>query len=463
MCYARGREEQGLCGFVWSCPHTTPGRRSPTERAHPTLTSIADGSWGSQCPSVDVLLHITAQHFAPLGHAEWKSLVKRYSYRERDYAFAQMMLTLRTSIGLTQAGLADRLGVSRRAVAEWEAGSSYPKAERLKQLIELGVQLQVFPAGREAEEIRALWRAAHQKLLLDEAWLHDLVAPPVPLQLFPQVEPTVAPAFEETAAFPRVDWVGALDVSHFAGREVEVAELTQWIVQERCRLVSVLGMGGIGKSMLASYLGLRLAPHFAGAAYHADFGPLAGEPLPAGARQPRDPAVKWRPRGGLPAGLRGLRAADRAPGRVGPPELRAGDLPGEAQGDRSAGRHSLTGALAAPGGDGRPDRPRAAQRQGTQRHTCCLAAPRGYLRGQSAGPEDRGAGGLRPLRWRSRPLPAGGGADLQRRPPGAAPAGGAALAPGAPAAHLVSRVARVDAARHPRAGPASPGAALETL
>src|SRR6266700_7180956 len=254
MCYARGREEQGLYGFVWSCPHTTPGRRSPTERAHPTLTSIADGSWGSQRPAVDVLLHITAQHFAPLGHAEWKSLVKSYSYRERDYAFAQLMLTLRTTIGLTQAGLADRLGVSRRAVAEWEAGSSYPKAERLKQLSELGVQLQVFPAGREAEEIRALWRAAHQKLLLDEAWLHDLVAPPVPLQLFPQVEPTVAPAFEETAAFPRVVWVGALDVSHFAGREVEVAELTQWIVQERCRLVSVLGMGGIGKSMLGWYV-----------------------------------------------------------------------------------------------------------------------------------------------------------------------------------------------------------------
>jgi transcriptional regulator with XRE-family HTH domain len=61
--------------------------------------------------------------------------VKRYSYSERDYAFGQLMLTLRTSIGLTQAGLADLLGVSRRAVAEWEAGSSYPKAEHLKQLV----------------------------------------------------------------------------------------------------------------------------------------------------------------------------------------------------------------------------------------------------------------------------------------------------------------------------------------
>ncbi|TMD25667.1 MAG: helix-turn-helix transcriptional regulator [Chloroflexi bacterium] len=54
--------------------------------------------------------------------------MKRYSYRKRDYAFAQMMLTLRTNIGLTQVALADRLGASRRAVAEWEAGLSYPKA-----------------------------------------------------------------------------------------------------------------------------------------------------------------------------------------------------------------------------------------------------------------------------------------------------------------------------------------------
>jgi transcriptional regulator with XRE-family HTH domain len=62
--------------------------------------------------------------------------VKRSSrYDERDYAFGQAMLTLRTNIGLTQAGLADLLHVSRRAVAEWEAGSNYPKAEHLKQFI----------------------------------------------------------------------------------------------------------------------------------------------------------------------------------------------------------------------------------------------------------------------------------------------------------------------------------------
>jgi len=188
--------------------------------------------------------------------------VNRSLYGERDYAFGQLMLTLRTTIGLTQAELADRLGISRRAVAGWEAGSSYPKVERLTQLIELGVRASAFPTGHEEEEIRALWRAAHQKVLLDEAWLQNLLSPPVAVQPFPQPETQAPPTGAEPAAFSRIDWVGALDVSHFAGREVEVAELSQWIVQERCRLIALLGMGGIGKSMLASYLGQHLAPQF---------------------------------------------------------------------------------------------------------------------------------------------------------------------------------------------------------
>jgi transcriptional regulator with XRE-family HTH domain len=73
--------------------------------------------------------------------------VKRFSYGERDYAFGQLMLTLRTTIGLSQAALGGLLGVSRRAVAEWEGGLSYPKAERLKQLITLGVQQRAWASG----------------------------------------------------------------------------------------------------------------------------------------------------------------------------------------------------------------------------------------------------------------------------------------------------------------------------
>ena len=94
--------------------------------------------------------------------------MKRSSYGEPNYAFGQAMLTLRTTIGLTQTGLAEYLGVSRRAVGEWEAGSSYPKADHLKQFLTLAVEQQALSTGREEEEIRAFWKAARQKMLLDD-------------------------------------------------------------------------------------------------------------------------------------------------------------------------------------------------------------------------------------------------------------------------------------------------------
>ena len=94
-----------------------------------------------------------------------------HSYREHDYTFGQTMLRLRKSLRLTQAGLAARLRVSRRAVGEWEAGLTYPSEHHLQHVIELSVQQHVFAPEREEEEIRALWNTAHQRVLLDESWL----------------------------------------------------------------------------------------------------------------------------------------------------------------------------------------------------------------------------------------------------------------------------------------------------
>ena len=190
--------------------------------------------------------------------------MKRYSYGERDHAFGQTMLTLRTSMGLTQAGVANKLGVSRRAVGEWEAGSAYPKAEHLKHLLTLAVQQRIFPPEREEEEIRAFWKAAHQKVLLDESWLSALLkqlpAPPasVPVEEIGGALVGDAPA----ASGPRVDWGEALDVLSFYGREGELATFTGLVMQERCRVVSVLGMGGIGKSALVTSAMRQLASHF---------------------------------------------------------------------------------------------------------------------------------------------------------------------------------------------------------
>jgi transcriptional regulator with XRE-family HTH domain len=81
---------------------------------------------------------------------------------------------------LTQAALAVLLGVSRRTVGDWEAGNKYPNVEHLKEFIALAVQRGAFATGREADEIRALWQAAHQRVLLDEAWLTAILRQPSP-------------------------------------------------------------------------------------------------------------------------------------------------------------------------------------------------------------------------------------------------------------------------------------------
>lgn len=44
------------------------------------------------------------------------------------------------------------------------------------------------------------------------------------------------------------DWGEAPDVSVFYDRSEELTTLEQWIVQDNCRLVVLLGMGGIGKA-----------------------------------------------------------------------------------------------------------------------------------------------------------------------------------------------------------------------
>jgi transcriptional regulator with XRE-family HTH domain len=193
--------------------------------------------------------------------------MNRPLYAERDYAFGLRILRLRTQIGLTQAGLGKLLHVSRRAVTEWEAGSNYPTAEHLKALIELGVRQKAFPAGREAEEIRALWQAAQQKLPLDEAWFAALLGRSRPaLTLLPSVPREIPQRGEVSTTEPtpeqRVHWGEALVVSSFYGREQELAMLVRWVLEEGCRMVSVLGMGGIGKSALAVRAMRAVASHF---------------------------------------------------------------------------------------------------------------------------------------------------------------------------------------------------------
>lgn len=60
---------------------------------------------------------------------------------------------------------------------------------------------------------------------------------------------------------PTISWGEAPDVSQFYGRDAEQDILYRWIESESCRLIAILGMGGIGKSTLATRVVQQLADH----------------------------------------------------------------------------------------------------------------------------------------------------------------------------------------------------------
>jgi WD40 repeat protein/transcriptional regulator with XRE-family HTH domain len=116
-------------------------------------------------------------------------------------AFHQELKHERTRRGWSQEDLAERVGVDAKTVQRWEAGQRLPRLYHRQKLCE------VF--GKTLEELGLL--------------------------------PTA-----------RIDWREKPDSSSFFGRRQELAALERWI--ERCRLIAVLGIGGIGKTTLVAQL-----------------------------------------------------------------------------------------------------------------------------------------------------------------------------------------------------------------
>src|SRR5205809_4810610 len=172
-----------------------------------------------------------------------------------ENAFGRSCSTLR--MHLTQRELGRLLGISEQAIQQWERGVRSPTVEHLKRLLALGIQCHAFAPGQEHEEAKQLWLAAGQQADFDAFWmlvqLASASASPALVVLKRGAAHREAPRAEHPPlpTSSRFDWGNALDVHEFYGREAERVQLEQWVLQERCRVVSVLGMGGIGKSALS--------------------------------------------------------------------------------------------------------------------------------------------------------------------------------------------------------------------
>jgi WD40 repeat protein/predicted ATPase/transcriptional regulator with XRE-family HTH domain len=203
------------------------------------------------------------------------------AYHERKYVFGQLVLTCRTRASLTQIELAEQIGVHRRSVQNWETGESYPKAETLQRMIAVFLLHRAFSPGTEREDSQALWDQAvhdapHVLPAFDEVWFARTSALHVdgreqgignrrqgpedngsPQLSTPYPQPPTPHAQHQL-----IDWGEAIAVPTLYGREHEIEILHQWIVDDRCRVVGLVGLGGMGKSSLAITFAQRALPQF---------------------------------------------------------------------------------------------------------------------------------------------------------------------------------------------------------
>jgi transcriptional regulator with XRE-family HTH domain len=76
------------------------------------------------------------------------------------------------------------------------------------------------------------------------------------------LRPSTAIEAAEISQSEPLAWDSAVDTSTFCGRNEELLCLQQWVLEDQCRLVLLLGIGGIGKSTLAAKLVQQIQTEF---------------------------------------------------------------------------------------------------------------------------------------------------------------------------------------------------------
>src|SRR5579884_1003281 len=133
--------------------------------------------------------------------------------------------------GWSQAELADRIGSDPKTIGRWERGLNFPGPYFQQRLVEL--------FGKDAIALGLMAEQEEQPAEL-----------PAEEKLVSRPPGQDSSTDHPTPSFPQ-DWGEAPHIESFYGREKELAQLQRWMSDEHCRMIAIIGLGGVGKTTLA--------------------------------------------------------------------------------------------------------------------------------------------------------------------------------------------------------------------
>lgn len=156
------------------------------------------------------------------------------SLRVRPECVEQVKLSVRRRGFLSQRALAEDVGMALATIGSFLRGKPVDRATFVELCDRLSLDYQDI-AEREQD--------------------------PTPSEeSLPSASLAPLPSHQDQEAI--LSWGEAVDVSAFHGRGEELSVLKRWVLNDRCRLITLLGMGGIGKTALAVKLAEQVKDQF---------------------------------------------------------------------------------------------------------------------------------------------------------------------------------------------------------
>jgi WD40 repeat protein len=155
------------------------------------------------------------------------------SLRVRPECIERVKQSVKRNGFLNQGALAEDVGMALATVGSFLRGKPVDRATFIELCDKLSLNHEDIAEGFQAEPSAT-----------DSS--------PFPLPLAPCSLPATTP----------ISWGEAVDVTAFQGRAAELSLLQRWVVDDHCRLITLTGMGGIGKTALSVKLAEQVQTEF---------------------------------------------------------------------------------------------------------------------------------------------------------------------------------------------------------